>query len=220
MVVPARDSTVILFSVLIGVFLILGSCSCRTLKAAQTDVVRNTRYYDTLIVDRDNNKYPVKTLLDGKFWMTANLNTKIPNSFCYENLDSNCKEYGRLYTWESAKQGCALLGQGWRLPTAQEGKQLTSLYGQGNADSSATRKEAYKSLMNMDISGFNAVLGGGRNPDSSYARGNAHGFYWTSTENTNNTAWFFNFAKGSQAFYMQNEGEKVRAFSVRCVESK
>ncbi len=29
---------------------------------------------------------------------------------------------------------------------------------------------------------------------------------------------FFNFGKGSKGLYRQNEGEKVRAFAVRCVK--
>jgi len=183
------------------------------------DMKKHSRSYDTLIVDHDGNKYPIKTLLDGKLWLTANLNTNLPNSFCYKNTDANCKQYGRLYTWESAREGCSLLGEGWRLPTFEEGRQLTRLYGRGDADSSITRKEAYKVLMLNGHSGFNAVLGGNRDPDSNYARDDAHGFYWTSTEDSQNKYSYFNFAKGSQAFYLQREGEKERAFSVRCVKS-
>src|SRR4030095_14065892 len=141
--------------------LLLGSCSCRTMKEATADIKKNSRSYDTLIVDQDGNKYPVKTLLDRKLWIATNLYTNLPNSYCYGDSDSNCKQYGRLYTWESAKQGCEWLGEGWRLPTGEEGTKLTAWYGRGNADSPSTRKEAFKSLMNTGTSGFNAVLGGG-----------------------------------------------------------
>gem|GEM_PF-1627292 len=216
----AWNSTTILFVGITTLLFILKGCSCLTMKEAHASVANAIREADTFLVDSDGIKYPVKTLLDGKLWMTANLNSRIPNSFCYENLDSNCKQYGRLYTWESAKESCALLGEGWRLPTGEEGKELTRLYGRGNPDSGTTRKEAYRTLMNNGNSGFNAVLGGNRDPDSRFARLDAHGFYWTSTEGANNTMWYFNFAKGSQAFYLQNDGEKTRAFSVRCVKSK
>ena len=55
-----------------------------------------------------------KRMADGKEWTTSNLNVNTPSSYCYEDADSNCRQYGRLYTWESAKRGCELLGGGWR----------------------------------------------------------------------------------------------------------
>jgi uncharacterized protein (TIGR02145 family) len=61
------------------------------------------------------------------------------------------------------------------------------------------------------------VLGGGRAQDGQYARFEAHGFYWTASESDPASALYYNFGKGSQALYRQTEGEKPRAFSVRCV---
>jgi hypothetical protein len=52
--------------------------------------------------------------------------------------------------------------------------------------------------------------------DGSYARLGAHGFYWTATEINRSTAWFYNFGKGS-ALLNHHDGEKERAFGVRCV---
>jgi uncharacterized protein (TIGR02145 family) len=67
-------------------------------------------------------------------------------------------------------------------------------------------------------SGFNAVLGGGRElNDGGYARVEAHGFYWTVSESSPGNAWFYNFGKGGLALHRQREGEKQRAFSVRCI---
>ena len=62
-----------------------------------------------------------------------------------------------------------------------------------------------------------SVLGGGRSSDGQYARLNAHGFYWTASEHNPAAARFYNFARGSLALYRQPDGEKERAFSVRCV---
>lgn len=170
-------------------------------------------------LQQDGNKYPTKILLDSNLWMTTNLATNIPNSYCYDNLKQNCDLYGRLYTWESAKQGCELLGDGWRLPGSDEWQQLTQLYGTAGIDSTTVRKEAYKTLMYTGASGFKALLGGGRDLDGQYARLNAHGFFWTATEIDSNNAWYYNFAKGSQALYQQDGGEKIGAFSVRCIKS-
>lgn len=35
---------------------------------------------------------------------------------------------GRLYAWESAQQACAAIGDGWRLPTNEEWRQLGNRY--------------------------------------------------------------------------------------------
>jgi uncharacterized protein (TIGR02145 family) len=34
--------------------------------------------------------------------MTTNLKLNIPDSYCYDNADENCEQYGRLYTWKAA----------------------------------------------------------------------------------------------------------------------
>ncbi len=61
------------------------------------------------------------------------------------------------------------------------------------------------------------MIGGSRAGDGQYARLEAHGFYWTASENDPAKAWFYNFGKGSLSLYRQTEGEKESAFSVRCV---
>jgi uncharacterized protein (TIGR02145 family) len=86
-------------------------------------------------------------------------------------------------------------------------------------DSIEIRKRAYHSLLYTGNSQLNAVLGSHRDPDGQYARVDAHGSYWTATESDANTAWFSNLAKGSQSLCHQNESEKTKAFSVRCVKS-
>ena len=173
---------------------------------------------DSVRVDRDGNKYTFKRMEDGFLWMTTNLNLNVPESYCYENINTNCKQYGRLYTWESAQKVCVLLGDGWRLPTITEWRDMIKYYGGMPDDSSSARKKAYKELLTGGSSGFNALLGGGRESGGKFARINAHGFYWTATENTDGSVWFTNFGKGSQSLYRQKEGEKLEAHSVRCIK--
>ena len=162
-----------------------------------------------------------RRMADGKQWTTRNLSVKIDQSYCYENADENCEKYGRLYTWDAAQRACPSLGAGWRLPTDDEWRQLAKPYGGVSADAADEGKSAYSALIRDGRSGFNAVLGGGREPnDGTYARGAAHGFYWTSTSTPGDVAnaVFYNFGRGGQALHRQPEGEKQRAFSVRCIK--
>jgi uncharacterized protein (TIGR02145 family) len=158
-----------------------------------------------------------KRMADGKEWTTANLNVHASPSYCYDDAELNCRRYGRLYTWESAQRVCQSLGDGWRLPTDEEWRQLARRYGGVSADSADKGGAAFRALMNGGTSGFNAVLGGNRSADGEYARLQAHGFYWTASDNDPGSAPFYNFGQGGRALHRQPQGEKQMAISVRCV---
>ena len=179
----------------------------------------SARLYDSLLVDADGNRYIVKTFSDNNLWMTTNLQLNIPGSYCYENIEANCKQFGSLYTWESAKRGCRLLGEGWALPTNENWQLLAKQFGGVRDDSDDKGNAAYNALLNGGRAVFNVLLGGGRDQAGNYARQNAHGFYWTATETDTSTAWFYNFGKGSLMLNRHKDGEKAGAFSVRCIKN-
>lgn len=172
------------------------------------------------IRDKDGNSYQVVRMPDGKDWTTQNINIDLPESFCYDGLPANCDRYGRLYPWKTALTVCGQLGEGWRLPAKDEWQALAKQYGGIFGDSNDNGKAAYVALLDGGTSQFNAVLSGGSDPVSGYKGLDHHGFYWTSTETNDSTAWFANFGKGRSALYLQNDGEKFRAFAVRCVKEK
>jgi uncharacterized protein (TIGR02145 family) len=163
--------------------------------------------------------YSSMRMADGKQWTTANLNARTVPSYCYEGAETNCLRYGRLYTWESARRGCQSLGDGWRLPTNDEWRQMATHYGGVREDSDDGGKAAYKALLIGGNSGFDALLGGGRSDDGQYARAEAHGFYWTASESAPASAWFYNFGRGGLSLNRHSDGEKQGAFSVRCIRS-
>lgn len=156
-----------------------------------------------------------RRMADGKEWTTANLNVDVTPSYCYNDSDLNCRRYGRLYTWAAASRACDTLGDGWRLPTDDQWRQLAARYGGVSDDSIDKGQGAFRALLSGGTSGFNAVLGGNRS-DGQYARLGAHGFYWTASENDSRSAPFYNFGKGGQALHRQPQGDKQMAVSVRC----
>jgi len=175
----------------------------------QTDALR----------DRDGNIYTIKIMPDNKTWMTANLNINIPGSYGYENAEQKSNQYGRLYTWKSAQEGCKLLGEVWRLPTNEEWQKMAKWYGGVRGDSNDDGKAAYQALINGGNAAFNAVYGGSRDSaDGNYARVDAHGFYWTATESDVANAWFYNFGKNGKILNRHQDGQKHMAISVRCIK--
>ena len=100
------------------------------------------------------------------------------------------------------------------MPSDDEWRRMAREYGGVSEDSDDKGKVAYRALMN---GGSNAILGGGRSSDGQYACLDAHGFYWTASEDGPAGAWFYNFGQGGLALHRQSGGEKPAAFSVRCV---
>ncbi len=151
--------------------------------------------------------------------MTTNLDVGSVRSYCGNDEPRFCDKYGRLYSWEAAVEGCASLGDGWRLPTDQEWQDLARPYGGIYQDSIHDGSEAYNALVRDGESGFQVTLGGNISLLGRYEREGNHGLYWTATEADTAQAWFYNFAK-MKTLINRHLGDKRMAFSVRCVQSK
>lgn len=203
--VPCKTKPIRGFVAPIAVALVLGlACACLERVSAQDAKASGAA---------DSSK----RMPDGKQWTTRNLDVDVVPSYCYDEAGLSCRKYGRLYTWESARRACQSMGDGWRLPTDVEWRQLAKHFGGVSQDAEDKGKAAYRALLAGGSAGFHAVLGGGRSEDGEYARLEAHGFYWTASLDDPASAWYYNFGRGGQALHRQSGGETQRAFSVRCI---
>lgn len=168
-------------------------------------------------IAQDSEGIRSRLMPDGKIWTLENLNVETAQSFCLQDDSLSCNLYGHLYTWKAAMGVCETLGSGWRLPTNEEWQALAKMYGGVYDDSDDKGHAAYTNLLEGGKAEFNARLGGNREPDGSYQRIEAHGFYWTSTEYSEEEAWFYNFGKGSELLN-HHTGSKQDAVSVRCIK--
>jgi uncharacterized protein (TIGR02145 family) len=157
-----------------------------------------------------------RRMADGHEWTTANLSVTASPSYCYDDVDANCRRYGRLYTWASAQRACPSLAGRWRLPTDDDWRRMARRYGGVSDDAADKGRSAFTALRSGGKSGFNAVLGGNRS-DGRYARLQAHGFYWTASDNDPASAPYYNFGQNGGALHRQPDGDKQMAISVRCL---
>ena len=156
------------------------------------------------VKDPDGNKYET-IRLRGKTWMAENLNYSVDGSFCYDLKYSNCKIYGRLYTWQAAKEACTALEGNWHLPTIEEWEDIVRTY-------------YFEGLIKDGDSEFNALLGGFRYTGGSFLDLGAVGYYWSATERGGGRAYNYYFYGGVERLTRGNYDHEV-GVSVRCLQN-
>jgi uncharacterized protein (TIGR02145 family) len=163
---------------------------------------------------RDGKTYRT-VAIGGKAWMGENLNYETGNSWCYENDNSNCNKYGRLYTWNAAKTACP---SGWHLPSSAEWDALvTAVGGNSGAGKKLKSTNGWNSNGNgTDTYGFSALPGGYRNSDGSFGNVGDYGYWWTATEDFADNAYYrrMNYYGG---YVYSGNFSKGYGRSVRCV---
>ncbi len=108
-----------------------GSC----ITYSEVAKVANMPDVNTLIDTRDGKTYPAIKIGE-QCWMGKNLNYGVINStkYCYNNTESNCDQYGGMYTWYMAMNNApassvgvqGICPQGWHIPTPTEWNTLKS----------------------------------------------------------------------------------------------
>ena len=141
-------------------------------------------------------------------WFAENLNYAVEGSKCYDNLDSNCEIYGRLYNWSTAMgfdSSCnstlcssqvqsnhqGICPSGWHIPSDADWDKLyrfadgtsgtSSPYTSSTAGKHLKSKNGwnfYRSIENLDTYGFSALPGGLGNSNGSSFHGVGDYSHW------------------------------------------
>lgn len=195
-----------------------------------------------LVDPRDKQVY--KTVQIGEQrWMAENLRFKLKGTECYNKQESNCEEYGRLYTWAAAmklvdyynstsvtklkKRVHDVCPAGWHVPTNKEWKKMKYYVGKmGKSDGvgiSLKSKDGWDRELRLpfgsDEFGFNAIPAGEKYFIGEFMDKGASAQFWAATEYDAGGAYFWRLTYDSKSFDKVLE-TKENAVSVRCVEDK
>ena len=134
----------------------------------------------------------------------------------YEEKAYNCDQFGRLYSWESAKSACP---SGWHLPKDSEwGTLVSTLGGDGVAGGKLKAIIGWNSPNTAadNSSGFRA-FSGGVYTGSKFALFGQYGYWWTADEKgaANGMLRTMDCSNGGVG---SGDFDKAFCFSVRCVK--
>jgi uncharacterized protein (TIGR02145 family) len=162
---------------------------------------------------RDGQKYRT-VKIGNQVWMAENLNHETGNSWCYDNDDSNCMQYGRLYDWNMAKRACP---SGWHLPSQDEWEGLVVEVGSSTAGKKLKSSSGWNENGNgTDDYGFSALPGGYRNAGGKFYIAGYNGNWWAATEGDADSAYYRSMYYHDDEVY-KGYFSKEYGLSVRCV---
>jgi cyclase len=169
-----------------------------------------------LIDSRDGQKYRI-VKMDNQMWMAENLNYNANGSKCYGGSESNCKKYGRLYNWNTAKKVCP---SGWHLPSKAEWDVLSNSVGGYKTEGKYLKaKNGWNNNGNgQDTHGFSALPGGFGYSDDFSSIGN-DGRWWSASESSGGLAYIRLIGYKLEIASWDDFGKDF-LHSVRCVQDR
>jgi len=186
----------------------------------------------------DNNGKTYKTVKIGnQTWMAENLDyaTEDNSSKCYDNNESNCEIYGRLYDWATAMalpsscntSSCSIgekhrgiCPSGWHIPNKVEWTTLTDIVGSSAGTKLKANSNLWDTNTGTDNYGFAALPGGWCDKNGSFSKVGHNSYWWGSSENDNDATeayrrdMYHNGEDVSEGYF-----NKSRQFSVRCLKN-
>jgi len=184
---------------------------------AQGDVKigKQTWMSKNLDVSTFRNGEQIPQAKDIEQWKYAGTN-KIPAWCYYEFNESNGKKYGKLYNWYCIKDARGLAPKGYHIPSDAEWTILTDFLG-GSAGKKMKSKDGWEDNGNGDnISRFNGLPGGDCYNDGYFSRMTAFGYFWSSSEDDGDYAWFRGL-RYDRTTVSRDGNVKSGGMSVRCL---
>ncbi len=184
---------------------------------------------------RDGQTYKTVTI-GSQTWMAQNLNYETDSSFCYNNEESNCAKYGRLYRWAAAvgksESECGygytcsrniqgVCPNGWHLPSKAEWETLfNAVGGSSTAGTKLKSTSGWNSSGNgTDAFGFSALPAGYRNLKGAFLNEGRSADFWSSTEDDSYDAYLMHLSYDADTAGLIYNG-KYFGFSVRCLKDE
>lgn len=187
--------------------------------------------FDKLVDTRDGQEYKI-VKIGNQWWTAENINYNIlDESWYYENDSINYHNFGRFYTFESAKESCPC---DWHLPTDKEWKDMEIQIGLSKNDVEAYNLRGsteggklkaigfeYWNSPNQNATnstGFSALGSGYRNSDGDFGRIGKGTSFWTSTDGNQDMAWFRSLHSDRGDIH-RGYYKKSFAYNVRCIKN-
>ena len=201
--------------------------------------------YGSFTDTRDGNSQTYKTVNIGNLtWFAENLNYAGSGGsvgVCYNNADSNCTKYGRLYRWNEAMDNSSILvgasnvnhqgicPVGWRLPNNSDWNNLMTAVGgsqtAGSKLKSQTGWNSYSGISSTDEFGFSALPGGCYCNDAygnkNFIDAGNFGVWWSATGALNYSGTDIIGSNKGMRYNSDNDrggwNDRGTRFSVRCL---
>jgi uncharacterized protein (TIGR02145 family) len=179
-----------------------GAENCTAADNTETQYCSNGELKDYGFVEDDDGNIYKTVVIGTQIWMAENLNYATGSSRCYNELESNCNIYGRLYDWATAMdfdESCnsnfcssyieakhrGICPEGWHIPSHAEWDVLSNFIGISIDAKHLKATSGWNSNGNgLDTYGF-AALPGGYGSSSFYDVG-SYGLWWSSSERSIN----------------------------------
>lgn len=205
----------------------------------EDEIYDSTSIYDK----RDDNRY--KTIAVGETrWMAENLRFAAPGSFCYEDKDIRCRNYGRLYPWHVVmrlpedyiensmdsvskdavrEEHQGICPEGWHIPRRDEWEALGQYAVNKRRGLGAALKSregwAQGGAATNNVSGFNALPAGNRYSDGEFSELGSSAYFWAAEGGSGMGAAYWYLINSKDDFATAEDFDRL-AFSLRCVKNK
>ena len=183
-----------------------------TIKAQDVTIGTQVWTAKNLDVTKYRNGDAIPQVQDKNAW--AKLKT---GAWCYyENNTANGTTYGKLYNWFAVNDTRGLAPKGYHIPTDAEWTILTDNLGEEAGTKMKSTSGWYNNGNGTNTSGFAGLPGGYRYDNGGFNDDGAIGYWWSSSENSPDGAWYRNL-NNVNGKVGRGDDDEQSGFSVRCL---